>query len=149
MLDASGLVTSSMSDRAFVDTNVVVYAFDDDEPVKQEQARSIIDPTNDDVLVVSTQVLSEFYVTVTRKLARPLPPDVAARAVNELLQLPIVSVDPTLVVRAMQTSDRHRISLWDAQIIEAAAAAGCTRLLTEDLAGGSTIRGVAIIDPFS
>ena len=149
MVDASGLVTSSMSDRAFVDTNVVVYAFDDDEPAKQEQARSIIDPTNDDVLVVSTQVLSEFYVTVTRKLARPLSPDLAARAVNELLQLPIVSVDPTLVVRAMQTSDRHRISLWDAQIIEAAAAAGCMRLLTEDLAGGSTIRGVEIIDPFS
>lgn len=64
---------SSMSDKTFLDTNVLVYRFDDDEPAKQARAREILDTEGPrGSLVLSTQVLQEFYVTVTRKLARPL-----------------------------------------------------------------------------
>lgn len=138
-----------MSARAFVDTNVLVYLFDDDEPVKQGQARALRSDRDGPDLVVSTQVLGEFYVTVTRKLARPVEPEAAAAAVAEISALPVVSVDADLVRSAIDTAQRHQLSYWDALIVEAAVNAGCELLLSEDLADGATIRGVTVENPFS
>lgn len=146
--DVRGHATSCMSDSAFVDTNVVVYAFDDDEPVKQQTAREVLDGPGDQVLVISTQVLAEFYVTVTRKLARPLDPATARQAVEHLNELPVVATDADLVLAAIDIAHRHQISFWDGLIVQAASTAGCDTILTEDLSHGSVIAGVTVMNPF-
>ncbi len=76
------------ADLWFVDTNVLVCAFDVESPEKQKTARQLLDAKADQ-LVLSTQVLGEFYVTVTRKLAKPLPPDRAVEALDALGALPV------------------------------------------------------------
>ncbi len=138
-----------MTGSAFLDTNVVVYAFDDDEPEKQERARAVLDAPATEVLVLSAQVLAEFYVTVTRKLARPLAPASAREAVAALGELPVVSADADLVLAGIELSDRYQISLWDGLIVQAAVTAGCETILTEDLADGSLLAGVRIQNPFA
>jgi predicted nucleic acid-binding protein len=137
-----------MTGRAFVDTNVWVYCFDAGQPRKREMALRIIDGAGDDELVISTQVLQEFYVNVVRKLAQPLSEDDAEKVVRELALLPIVHLDVALVFAAVGTSRRHRLSLWDALILHAAVAGGCTRLLSEDLKHGFTFEGVTVENPF-
>lgn len=141
-------MSSTTAGRTFVDTNVLVYATDEDEPDKRARARALLSRAPADDLVISTQVLAEYYVTVTRKLARPLPACHAAARVDDLAKMATVRTDVALVRAAVETSRSAVISLWDALIIEAAHVAGCARLLTEDLATGSTIRGVRIEDPF-
>ena len=137
-----------MTGRSFVDTNVIVYLFDDGEPAKQERARRLIADPDSPPLVVSTQVLSECYVTLTRKLEHTLDLPTARVAIERLGQWPVVQTDTALVLAAIETSEQQRLSLWDAMIIEAAAAADCKRLLTEDLQHGATIRGIQIENPF-
>ena len=98
--------------------------------------------------VLSTQVLQEFYVTVTRKLARPLSPDDAERAVHKLAALPVVLLDRPMVLEAISTARRHHLSLWDALILHAALEGGCSRVLTEDLQDGFQFRSVVVENPF-
>ncbi|CAN5505529.1 PIN domain-containing protein [soil metagenome] len=136
-----------MTSRTFVDTNVFVHAFDADEPTKRDVALSVIRDTPG--LVISTQVLGEFYVAVTRKLARPLAAAEAAAAVEEMTMLSVVPTDLTLVRSALATAQMHQLSYWDALVVEAAATASCDRLLTEDLAAGAELRGVRIENPFA
>lgn len=131
----------------FVDTNVLVYAFDNRDPVKQSRAIGILE--GDEHLVLSAQVLGEFYLTVTRKLSIPLTPDVASRVVEQFALLPVVPTDARLVTAAVATSRMHGISYCDALIVEAAVTAGCDRLLSEDLSSGSILRGVRIENPFA
>jgi predicted nucleic acid-binding protein len=138
-----------MSDRRFADTNVLVYLFDADAPAKRERAREIL--ATDGVegrLVISTQVLQELFVTVTRKLAVPLTPAQALAALDGLDELPVTTVDRPLVRSAAELSIRHRISLWDALIVEAARAGGCKVLLTEDLQDGWKVAGLRVENPF-
>jgi predicted nucleic acid-binding protein len=138
-----------MSARRFADTNVLVYLFDADAPAKRERAREIL--ATDGVegrLVISTQVLQELFVTVTRKLAVPLPPAEALAALDSLDELPVTAVDRPLVRAAAELSIRHRISLWDALIVEAARAGGCQVLLTEDLQDGWEVAGLRVENPF-
>jgi predicted nucleic acid-binding protein len=138
-----------MSDRAFVDTNVLVYLFDRSAPSKQARAQQILE--TDGVLgrlVISTQVLQEFYVSVTRKLARPLAEEDAEAAVRRLTLLAVVQLDTEMVLSAVTRSRSHRQSLWDALILEAAVAGGCKRLLSEDLQHGQELAGLRIENPF-
>lgn len=137
-----------MTDRVFVDSNVWVYAVDADEPVKQARARALLSPATSDALVTSAQVLGEFYVTVTRKLARPVAHDTAERMVDRMAQIPVVSIDADGVRAAIAGSRSWRVSYWDALIVVAAQSAGCSRLLTEDLADGSVYGGVRVENPF-
>lgn len=99
--------------------------------------------------MLSTQVLSEFFVTVTPKLPESLSPAEAEAVVERLTQVPVVALDAPLVRAAIATSQISPISYSDALILEAAAAAGCDRLLTEDLGDGDSIRGVRIENPVS
>ena len=138
-----------MTGSAFVDTNVVVYAFDDDEPDKQARARDLLTGPAHETLVVSTQVLAEFYVTATRTLARPLDPATARAAVAALSELPVVATDADLVLAGIDLSERHQLSLWDGLIVQAAVAAGCETILTEDLADGALLAGVRVQNPFA
>ena len=134
---------------AFFDTNLLVYLFDSASPEKQGKARDVFSEraTRDEVLL-STQVLQEFYVTVTRRLAAPLSADQAERLVRDFAAFPVVSTDAPLVVAAVALSRRHRLSLWDAMIVVAARAGGATELLTEDLQHGQVLEGVRIVNPF-
>lgn len=131
----------------FLDTNVLVYAFDSNEPEKQATAQAVMRSRPD--AVVSTQVLLEWYAVVTRKFARPLPPDIAGEALAGLADLHVVQADTDLVLRAAETSAAHQLSIWDAMIIEAASLAGCGELLSEDLSDGLTVRGVTVRNPFA
>jgi predicted nucleic acid-binding protein len=133
---------------AFVDTNVLVYAFDVDEPRKREVALRVLEAEGPN-LTTSAQVLAEFYVVVTRRLRRPLSPAAAQQRVDELASMPIVAVDATLVRSAIELSQTEGLSYWDAAIVAAASAAGCDRLLTEDLAEGRTIAGFRVDNPFA
>ncbi|MGM0577664.1 MAG: PIN domain-containing protein [Myxococcota bacterium] len=137
-----------MSGRAFVDTNVLVYCYDSDEPDKRARALEVLAGSEPD-LVLSTQVLQEFYVAATRRLARPVDPETAARAVGKLAELPVVQIDARMVVAAIATSRRHRLSLWDSLILRAALEAGCERVLTEDLQHGFELDGLRVENPFA
>jgi predicted nucleic acid-binding protein len=132
---------------SFVDTNVAVYAFDRGAGPKRERAMELLLAPSEQ-LVVSSQVLAEFYWTVTRKLVGPLAVEPAREATRQLAALRVVPVDRDLVLGAIETASTQRVALWDAMIIEAAARGGCDRLWTEDLQHGQEIRGVRIENPF-
>ncbi|MFH2006877.1 MAG: PIN domain-containing protein [bacterium] len=138
-----------MKGRVFIDTNVLVYCYDEDEPEKRERALGIFEePDTCWEPVLSTQVLQEFYVAVVRKLARPLDEAAAEQAVAQLARLPVVQIDAPMVLAAIALSRRHQLSLWDALILEAARSAGCPTLLTEDLQPGFRYQGVTVENPF-
>ena len=137
-----------MSGSTLVDTNVLVYAVDAADPAKQRRALDVL-AERADSLMLSTQVLSEFYVVVTRKLATPLDPETAAAQVAGLSRLPVVATDVGLVRDAIEISRRSQIGYWDALVIAAARAGACEAVLTEDLQDGAVIAGVAIENPFA
>ena len=135
--------------RVFFDTNILVYLFDADDAEKKELAcaRFEMDVAAGRALL-STQVLQEFYVTVTRKLANPLEPETAEAVVRNLSTLPIAGIDAERVLSAIARSRGLQLSFWDALIIETAIAGGAERLLTEDLQHGQIIDGLQIENPF-
>jgi predicted nucleic acid-binding protein len=137
-----------MTDRAFLDTNILVYAIDEAESKKRDIARRLLGSAEPGEFVLSTQVLSEFYTVVTRKLAEPIPETTAAAVIDQLGLNPIVSIDSALVKAAIQTSSSSQLSYWDGLIVAAAAAGGCERLLTEDLNDGQVIGSVRVENPF-
>jgi predicted nucleic acid-binding protein len=132
----------------FVDTNVLVYLVDDDEPAKQQSARAVLEEAVHGGLVLSGQILGEFYVTVTRKLRRPLDPDAAYEALHWLGQFTVVPIDNELVHSAARTSRVARVSYWDALILVAAATGGCERVLSEDLNDGQRYGSLHVENPF-
>ena len=136
-----------MPDSVFVDTNVFVYALDTDEPRKRAIALEVLSD-HEQAVVTSAQVLAELYVTVTRKLRRPLPAAAAAKRIEELSNLPVVPVDVALVRAAIGLSNDTDLSYWDSAVVIAAASAGCRRLVTEDLQHGMDLAGVRIENPF-
>ena len=136
-----------MGVRAFVDTNVFVYLYSSDDPAKRDVARDLLLNADMD-LVLSAQVLNEFYVTVTRKITSPLSPGDARDAVGSLAELEVAPVTRNLVVDALDAGQRYQLSHWDPLIVEAASRSGCEILFTEDLSSGSILRGVTITNPF-
>jgi predicted nucleic acid-binding protein len=135
-----------MSDRAFLDTNIFVYAVDNADADKQKRAQTVLRTTSN--AAVSTQVMNEFFVVSTRKLATPLHPDAAAAVIEEMARLVCVAVDAALVHSAIRAGRRWQLSHWDALMVEAARRAGCDRLLTEDLTHGAVYDGLRVEDPF-
>jgi predicted nucleic acid-binding protein len=133
---------------AFVDTNVIVYAFDAGDERKRALALELLDDPSL-AMVVSSQVLTEFYWTVTRKLVPPLPEEAAQDVVHNLAQGEVVAVDASLVEAAIALARRHRLSLWDAAIVAAAQRAGCSEILSEDLHHGGVVAGIRIRNPFA
>lgn len=136
-----------MSGRVFLDTNVLVYLFDRDEPGKRAVAARLLDERADQI-VVSTQVLQEFYIAVTRRLGKPLTEAEAEAAVRHLSALDVVVVDTEIILAAVALSRRHRIAFWDALIVEAALSRGCTTLVSDDLQDGRRFGTLAVEDPF-
>jgi predicted nucleic acid-binding protein len=139
-----------MTGRSFIDTNIFVYAADESPAgqFKHDIATALLADHRSN-LVVSTQVLQEFYVVTTRKLRPPVPEDRAAAAVHGMARLEVVQVDVRLVLAAVAISRSTQLSLWDALMIEAARSAGCSQIVSEDLADGQVIHGVTVHNPFA
>jgi predicted nucleic acid-binding protein len=137
------------AERRFLDTNILVYLFDADSPEKKTAVSGLFaTEAASGSLILSTQVLQEFYVVVTRKLARPLAPEIAAQAVRNFAKLTVRQVTPVLILSAVHRSIESRLSFWDALIVETAIDAGATVILTEDLQHGQVFGGVQVINPF-
>ncbi|NJN84628.1 MAG: PIN domain-containing protein [Caldilineaceae bacterium] len=137
-----------MAATRFLDTNVLLYAISraEDEVEKAERARSLL--TFDD-WVLSVQVLQEFYVQATR-YTKPdrIQHDQAVTLIEAWLRFRVQEITIPILQAALNTSRQNQISYWDAAIIEAARAAGCFEVYTEDLASGRDYNGVRVVNPF-
>jgi predicted nucleic acid-binding protein len=120
--------------KVFFDTKILVYLFDAGGPAKQQRARKLLDQhTRAGETLLSTQVLQEFYVAITRKMATVLEPETAYEAVKGLAVMPTVRVDVPLILSAIQLSRQHQLSFWDALIVRSAIEGGASKLYSEDL----------------
>lgn len=138
-----------MNDKTFVDTNILIYAHDVDAKAKQEAAKRILHELwADRTGVLSMQVLQEFYVNVTRKIAHPISKE-SARLVVGTYTIWCVETTPAEISSAFRIEDDSRIGFWDALIVASAVKSGARRILSEDLNAGQAIAGVRIENPFA
>lgn len=139
-----------MKDKVFLDTNILVYAYDRHDPRKQGIAQSLlIDGMENESAALSVQVLGEFFSVVTRRIKQPMTSDEAEEAIKLFSNLLIQSIDLAMVQRAIDTHNNYQISYWDALIISAAERARCKKILSEDLNDGQLYHGISIANPFS
>jgi predicted nucleic acid-binding protein len=138
-----------MTDKLFVDTNILIYAYDLDAGAKHKQAAELIRSLWENRSgVLSTQVLQEFYVNVTQKIPKPVPL-AAARGIIDAYRAWQVEVNTVAtVLLASEYQERNRLSFWDSMIVAAAVQGGAAVLLTEDLNAGQLIEGVEVRNPF-
>jgi predicted nucleic acid-binding protein len=138
-----------MTGRRFIDTNVVVYAYDSSAGTKQATAQQVLrDAATGREGVISVQVLGEFFhATVTRK--RLLTSDKARTVITALRHLEVVPVEETTVEAALDLHDRFQLRYWDALIIATAKISGCVRVLSEDLNSDQDYDGVTVVNPFT
>jgi predicted nucleic acid-binding protein len=99
-------------------------------------------------IVLSTQVLQELYVTVTKMGKHMLTKEEASEIVNDFSEFPLIQVNKDIIVRAMKRHQTKAFSFWDSLIVEAALQAGCSTLLTEDMQDGLVIDAIQIQNPF-
>ena len=137
-----------MSDRTFIDTNVLIYAHDFDVPQKRAVAQSVLwELWESRSGVLSVQVLQEFYVNVTRKIKSPLTKEVARQIVSSYSTW-CRETSLSDVVGAFRIEDSANISFWDSLIVASAIKCGASRLLSEDLHPSQVIAGIRIENPF-
>lgn len=133
----------------FVDTNILIYAHDREQGQRHVTARAVIEnlwESGDGVL--STQVLQELYVNLSRKLRKPMTRRRARAVVERYAAWPVQVIGPADILAASELEQRHTLAFWDALLVVAAQRLGATRLLTEDMQHGRTIGGVRIESPF-
>jgi predicted nucleic acid-binding protein len=136
-----------MSARSFFDTNVLVYADDDDALSKQRLARDLVyEHRRGGTGVVSLQVLQEYFVTVTRKLK--LDPPTARRKVELLCEFDVAAPQVADILAAIDLHRLHGFSFWDALVLRTAQQSGCRVLLSEDFQEGREIDGIQVVNPF-
>jgi predicted nucleic acid-binding protein len=137
-----------MSDKTFIDTNVLIYAHDIDANAKHKIAKGVLQELwSERTGVLSAQVLQEFYVNVTRKIPSPLSKDLA-RLVVSSYAIWCLETTPTEILAAFRIEDESRIGFWDALIVSSAAKSGANRILSEDLNAGQRIAGILVVNPF-
>lgn len=134
----------------FVDTNVLLYAYDPGAGERHEQARELVGRLGRGRKgALSAQVLQELYVNLVRKVAVPVAPGEALVRLRALSRWHAHSPWPRDVIAAVELSERHQLAFWDAMIVNSAARLGCSVLWTEDLNAGQEMLGVRISNPFS
>ena len=142
-----GSATICMSGKIFLDSNILAYAQDKGAPKKQRRSRQVIAELGGSGSgVISTQVMQEFYVAATRKLG------IEALAAKNVLKtfsiFEIVLITPELIQDAIDCSILNVLSFWDALVLVAASAAGCSTVYTEDMNAGQTVLGLKLQNPF-
>ena len=132
----------------FVDTNVLLYAVSRD-PAEQDKAKTANDILADRDLALSVQVLQEFYVQATRASRRDaISHQQAVLLIESFRRFPAQDITSAIMTAALDARERFQLSYWDAAIIEAARALGCTHVLSEDLSDGQDYGGVRVANPF-
>jgi predicted nucleic acid-binding protein len=136
--------------KAFLDTNILVYAYDLSAGGKHLSARKIVmDLWETGTGVISTQVLQEFFVTVTRKIAKPISPLKAQMIVADLLKWKVVVITGDVILDAIAIQAKNKFTFSDSMIVAAATTENCETLYSEDLPDGQLLDGVRIKNPFS
>ena len=132
----------------FVDTNILLYAISRD-PAEQDKAKTASEILSGRDLAMSAQVLQEFYVQATRA-SRPdaITHRQAVRLIESFRRFPVQDITTALVMAALDTRERFRLSYWDSAIVEASRAMGCTEVLSEDMGDGQDYAGVRVTNPF-
>lgn len=133
----------------FVDTNILIYAHDREQGPRHAVASAVIENfwvAGEGVL--STQVLQELYVNLSRKLRKPMTRPRARAVVERYTAWPVHTIEPADILAASELEQRHTLAFWDALLVVAAQRLGATRLLTEDMQHGRMIGGVRIESPF-
>ena len=138
-----------MSDKTFVDSNILIYAHDVDAKAKYDTAKDVLrELWSQRTGVLSVQVLQEFYVNVTRKIASPLSKEEARLVVNSYTVW-CTETTAAEIAAAFRIEDESRIKFWDALIVASAAKASAVRILSEDMNDQQIIAGVRIENPFA
>ena len=138
-----------MTARTFVDTNVLIYAHDVDSKAKHGIAKNVLrELWSERSGVLSMQVLQEFYVNVTRKIATPLPKEKARLVVNTYA-IWCTETTPAEIAAAFRIEDEAKIGFWDALIVASASKCGAARIFSEDLNPEQSIAGVRVENPFA
>jgi len=133
----------------FVDTNVLVYSFEKDDSLKKQTAQRLLNELmEDDRLRLSTQILQELFVTLTRKVSRPCSTVEALTIMEDLAAWPVMIVDYAAIRSAAGLSSQAKVSFWDALVVVSTARSGSDVLYTEDLNDGQQIFGVRVCNPF-
>jgi predicted nucleic acid-binding protein len=139
-----------MSDKAFLDTNILVYAHEPGTGIKHERARALVEnfwKTGGGIL--STQVLQELCVNLRRKTSKPWTVEETRNLILDYMEWQIVVNTPDSVIEALTIEANYQISFWDALIIQAAESAGAAILYSEDLSDGQTYGSVRVVNPLS
>jgi len=145
----SGSIDPRADPLTFVDTNVLVYAHDASDPVRQPLARVALERLwSTRTGVVSTQVLQEFYGVATSPAKLGMAPSLAREIVQVYSSWPVILLDPVIILAASRLHEVASIAFWDALIVEAARVAGADRILSEDIANGRVISGLHVVNPF-
>lgn len=140
---------TASSELTFVDTNVLIYAYDHNEGAKHYQAKVVLaDLWRQGTGLLSTQVLQEFYNVATRKLKPPMPYARARKLVADYSNWVSMNTDTQLLVSASMLQENHAVQWWDALIVEAAMRSGATTLLSEDLQHGRRFGTMTVLNPF-
>jgi predicted nucleic acid-binding protein len=140
---------SEPSNLQFVDTNILIYAHDLSAGPKHTRARDLIrELWGSGEGCLSVQVLQEFYVNVTQKVAKPLEPDVAARIIADLSVWQIHRPGVEDILDAIRLQDRYQTSFWDAMIMASAIQLGCQSIWSEDLNPGQVYNTITVLSPF-
>lgn len=138
-----------MKGADFFDTNILVSAYDSHLPDKQQKAQNIVlSGVREGNGVLSTQVLGEFFMVVTKKINKPLSVRDARDIIKYMGRMKVQEIDVLIVERALDTLEQYKISYWDALIVAAAERARCNRILSEDLNAGQIYQGIEITNPF-
>lgn len=139
-----------MSDKYFVDTNILVYAHDFSAGVKHRRAQMLIEQLWESGHgVLSTQVLQELCVNLRRKISHPLPIDELRLLIQDYSSWEVVTNTSESIIRALEIEHRYRTSFWDALILVAAESCGASTLYSEDLAMGQRYGQVKIVNPLA
>ena len=140
-----------MNARAFVDANVLVYAYDRSEPAKQQRALDLLDRlASTGAGAISTQVLAEFFVAATRKIAAPLSIEDGYERIKAHLQVwTVLDVTPLIVLEAARGVRDHRLNFWDAQVWATARLNQIPLVFSEDFSVGAVLEGVRFVNPFA
>jgi predicted nucleic acid-binding protein len=137
-----------MSDRYFVDTNILMYAHDTSAGDKHERARTLVEKLwRDRTGVVSTQVLQELSVNLRKKVRRPLDARATRDIVADYLTWHVVVNSGDSILEALDLEARYQVSFWDALVLHAAQSSGAEVLYSEDLSDGQTYGSVRIVNP--
>jgi predicted nucleic acid-binding protein len=136
-------------EKVFLDTNILVYAYDASAGEKHELAKEIVSKLWTTATgVISTQVLQEFFVSVTKKVPKPLEVTLAKKIVRDFLKWEVVINDGESFLDAIDIHKKYHYSFWDSMIIEAALKGRCDVLYSEDLSPGQVVEGIMIKNPF-